>query len=91
FQRSHIDRMPLGDLPGTILHLFVANSQIHWIFNYTYNDNTFVFDDAPIKDALDGVPLSEPDVLHVLEEMIDSGIKEVNPSYENDHVTLSTL
>jgi len=35
--------------------------------------------------------LSEPDVLHVLEEMIDSGIKEVNPSYENDHVTLSTL
>lgn len=91
FQRSHIDRMPLGDLPGTILHLFVANSQIHWIFKYTYNDNTFVFDDAPIKDALDGVPLSEPDVLHVLEEMIDSGIKEVNPSYENDHVTLSTL
>ena len=91
FQRSHIDRMPMGDLPGTILHLVVANSHIHWVFNYTFNNTPFVFDDAPIKDALDGVPMSEPDVLHVLEEMIDSGIKEVNPSYVNDHVTLSTV
>ncbi len=34
FQRSHIDRMPMGDLSGTLLELLVAWPQIHWIFRY---------------------------------------------------------
>ena len=32
FQRSHIDRMPLGDLAGTWLTLTIAYPKIHWIF-----------------------------------------------------------
>lgn len=35
FQHSHIDRMPLGNLPTTFLGLSVAHPDIHWIFNYT--------------------------------------------------------
>src|SRR5512136_2238445 len=35
FQHSHIDRMPLGDLAGTLLTLVVAYPHIRWIFEYT--------------------------------------------------------
>jgi signal transduction histidine kinase len=34
FRRSHIDRMPLGDLGSTILTLVVAYLQIHWLYFY---------------------------------------------------------
>jgi len=40
FQRSHIDRMPLGDVGGTMLNLVVAHPEIHWLFEYQYlNEN----------------------------------------------------
>ena len=76
FQHSHIDRMPLGDLVTTMLHLEVANPQVHWVLNYQFNENSYVFDDAPVKAELEGVSLSEPEILNCLREMIRSGIDE---------------
>ncbi|MBN1317319.1 MAG: sensor histidine kinase, partial [Anaerolineales bacterium] len=32
FKHSHIDRMPLGDLAGTLLTLLVSFPDTHWIF-----------------------------------------------------------
>jgi hypothetical protein len=89
FQRSHIDRMPLGDLVTTMLNLITTNPQVHWIFLYIYNGKEFMFDDAPIKNELVDVPLTEPEVLKVLNEMINSGIREINPEYSMDHVSTS--
>lgn len=79
FQRSHIDRMPLGDLSGTILSLEIGFPQVHWIFTYRGNDEEYRFDDAVIKKELEGIPLSEPAVIHFLREMIDDGIQAVQP------------
>lgn len=87
FQRSHIDRMPIGDLAGTVLHLLVANPQVHWVFEYIHNEEIFSFDDQPVKNELDGLPMSEPEVLSVISEMLHSGIMEVNPEFKSDHVT----
>lgn len=89
FQRSHIDRMPLGDLVGTILHLFIGNPHIHWVFQYQFNDAVFAFDDAPIKQELGDIPLSEPDILKFVRETLENGIKEVNPDYAPDEITLN--
>ena len=69
FQHSHIDRMPLGDLVTTMLHLEVANPDVHWVLNYKFNDRTYIFDDALIKAELEGVSLSEPEILNCLREM----------------------
>lgn len=77
FQRSHIDRMPLGDLAATYRELLIANPQIHWVFIYRKDDQEFVFDDQPVKEVLDGVSLSEPSILNYLRETIDTGIHEV--------------
>jgi len=77
FQNSHIDRMPLGDIPTTFLNLLVSNPVVHWIFIYRINDKEFFFDDEEIKTTLGDVPLTEPEILKVVREIIDTGISEV--------------
>ncbi len=77
FQRSHIDRMPLGDLAGTFLGLLIGSPEVHWIFRYRIDDRQFEFDDAPIKQELEGILLSEPEVLKFLRNTLESGIQEV--------------
>ncbi len=83
FQRSHIDRMPLGDLAGTMLTLVVAYPAIHWLFHYQVNtqneteDTEFTFDDEPIKQELDGLSFTEPTILAFLRELLQEGIGTV--------------
>jgi hypothetical protein len=78
FQRSHIDRMPLGDMAGTILHLVVGSPTTQWTFKYKVNDTNFEFDDQIIKAELDGIPLSEPMVLSFIRNEISNGINNIS-------------
>ncbi len=77
FQRSHIDRMPLGNLAGTLLTLEIGHPEQHFTFIYTVGDHQFCFDDAEVKAILDGVSLTEPDVLRFIREMLEMGIADV--------------
>jgi len=84
FRRSHIDRMPLGDLGSTVLTLVVAYPQIHWLFSYkvvpdvkTGMMQEFLFDDAPIKAELGDIPLTEPDVLAFFRNYLEEGVLAV--------------
>ncbi len=80
FQRSHIDRMPLGDLAGTFLTLVIAFPGIHWKFEYrvklpeTGEEQVFLFDDQPVKNELQGVSLCQPEVLSYLRETLERGV-----------------
>jgi hypothetical protein len=77
FQRSHIDRMPLGDVAGTFLTLLVGNPQIHWVFRYSVDDEIFELDDQQIKQELQEIPLSDPLVLSYLREILESSIRSL--------------
>jgi hypothetical protein len=83
FQRDHIDRMPLGDLPGTVQTLVVAYPNVNWLFNYSaimQNSNRkveFQFDDKPLKDNLEDIPLCEPEVLAYLRSHLEEGVAQV--------------
>jgi anti-sigma regulatory factor (Ser/Thr protein kinase) len=77
FQRSHIDRMPLGDLAGTFLTVLIGSPEIHWTLLYRVNDRDFLFDDTVVKQELADVPLSEPSVLNYLRETLQEGIHTV--------------
>jgi hypothetical protein len=77
FRHSHIDRMPLGDVPGTLLALIVGSPAIHWRLRYRVDGAEFVFDDAPIKAELAGVGLSEPAVLAFLRQHLTEGIAAI--------------
>jgi len=79
FQKSHIDRMPLGDITSTMLHLIIANPQIHVIFRYQADEHEYIFDDATIKRELADVPLSDPLVITYLRDEIEAGIQAVQP------------
>jgi len=83
FQHSHIDRMPLGNLPDTILSLVIAYPQVHWRFHYQVNDQVFDFDDQPVKETLEGVPLTEPGVLAYLRELLEAGVSEISPELDS--------
>jgi anti-sigma regulatory factor (Ser/Thr protein kinase) len=76
FKHSHIDRMPLGDLCSTLLTLIIGTPDIHWLFEYRMNTETFNFDDEPIKETLAGVSLTEPAVMKFIREMIREGIND---------------
>lgn len=77
FKHSHIDRMPLGDISGTLHTLIIGTPEVNWVFEYHMDEDSFIFDDKPIKDALEGVPLSEPAVIKFVREMLDEGIYEL--------------
>ncbi len=70
FQNSHIDRMPMGDLPGTILTLVVGNPQVDFVFRHRVDDKAFEFDTRPIKKELGAVALSEPGVIAYLKQLL---------------------
>lgn len=86
FQRSHIDRMPLGDLASTMLDLEIANPDIHWVLEYHFDDCEFLFDDAPVKIELAGVLMTEPPVLNCLREMLEQGISEAQSCHSGSSV-----
>ena len=79
FQHGHIDRMPLGDVAGTVLSLVIAFPAVHWKLIYTVNDQEFVFDDLPIKETLDGVSLTEPAILAFVRQTLQDGILGIRP------------
>ena len=77
FQRSHIDRMPLGDIAATIFSLVIGSPQVNWVFRYRVDGEEFFFDDALIKAELDGVPMTEPGILTFIRQMIYEGVADV--------------
>jgi hypothetical protein len=83
FQRSHIDRMPLGDLAETFLSLVVGCPDVHWRLVYQFDQDIFEFDDTEIKQTLDGIPLTEPSVLGYLRAAIRDGISQVQRAAES--------
>ncbi len=87
FKHSHIDRMPLGNIASTFLSLLLGTPDIHWIYEHNVNEKYFVFDDQPIKEALDGLPLTEPAVLKYIRESFEEGIDML---YETDSITLES-
>lgn len=87
FQHSHIDRMPLGDLAGTMLHLVIGHPEVHWLFHYQVGDNVFTFDDGPIKEELEGVSLTEPVILTFLREMLEEGVARVQTTTRIETLT----
>lgn len=85
FQHSHIDRMPLGNLPTTFLQLSLCHPETHWVFGYTargpLGTDSFDFDDAPVKETLEGIPLTDPEVLSYLRENFDEGIRTAKQAF----------
>lgn len=70
FSHSHIDCIPLGNVPQTIALLTAANPDIHFVYKHDTDKGIYIFDTQDVKKVLDEVPISHPDILSAIKEMI---------------------
>lgn len=78
FQRSHIDRMPMGDIQTTLLSLVTLNPDLDFLFHYQIDDRSYFLDTGPIKKELEDVSLSDPLVIKYLRESISEGLADLH-------------
>lgn len=80
FMLNHIDRAPLGDMPGTMKTLIWGSPEIDFLYRHTKNGQEFTLDTREIKQVLGGVPLDNPDVLAWIDEYIIEGLNGISVS-----------
>lgn len=76
FQLSHIDRMPLGDLAGTMTALIGPNPEIDFVLKYNVDEKSFIMDTREFKAVLGDVKLSEPEILSYISSFLTENISE---------------
>jgi hypothetical protein len=89
FVRSHIDRMPLGDLCGTVTALIRLNPNLDFLYTRSYNQRSFALDTRELRKILQDVPLDTPDVMSWIEDSIKEQTQEIlDPSAEktDEHI-----
>jgi hypothetical protein len=77
FIYDHIDRLPLGDMAGTIVILASANPTIEFIYTHVVGDEQYIFDTREIKEALDDVAINDVQIFKYLKEMINENLQEI--------------
>jgi anti-sigma regulatory factor (Ser/Thr protein kinase) len=75
FRRSHIDRKPLGDMGASMMVLIAGNPDIDILFTYRRDDYTYQVDTREIREELGEVPMNSPEVLKLIRDDIDKGLK----------------
>ncbi len=71
---SHIDRPPMGDLANAYVLLLGANPDINIVLHYITDENDFSISTKELDEALDGLPLNDPQVMNLVYEMVSSNI-----------------
>ena len=74
---SSIDRMPLGDIAGTMQSLFTANKDVDFVLKITTDDDCYEFSTLEAKEILQVESLETPDVSLAIYGMLDENIKEL--------------
>ena len=78
FKLSHIDRMPLGDINGTIHTLIVYNTAYDFVYTYRFDNKEFVLDTRQMREILGGVPLDEPEISAYIKEYLNENKQETD-------------
>ncbi len=77
FGLHHLDRPPLGDMAGVMSMLASSYSDRDFNYHHITPEGEFVFDTIEVKEALDGVPMTEVSVVKYLEEFITENLAEI--------------
>ena len=72
--RNHIDRPPLGDLGEMMMHAIQGNERIDHLLTYKTDDGEFIFDTREIRRELEGVSLTEPEILIWMRDYINENL-----------------
>ena len=72
-----IDRMPLGDLGGTVTLLISKNDEVRLLFKVTVDNDAFTFDTLEVRQIIGEVSFAEPEIMMFLRDYVNSGIQEI--------------
>ncbi len=75
FKIDNIDRPPLGDIADTVVSMVGNLNQAELLFYYKAFGSDFTLDTREVKKELDGIPISEPEILVFLRDLINENIK----------------
>jgi anti-sigma regulatory factor (Ser/Thr protein kinase) len=78
FSLSHIDRPPIGDLPGTLMTLLMSEESFDLEFHYTIDDQSFDFSTLEIAEMLEGdVDFRDYAIASWIEQYIEEHISQL--------------
>lgn len=78
FGYRNIDRMPLGDISATIHTLVTFNTEIDFVYKYSYNGKSFILDTRQFREILDGVAFNVPEVSAYIMEYLKENKSETD-------------
>lgn len=78
FKHSHIDRVPIGNMPDTMIVLVSSGTNIDFIYKHIKNDKEYILNTIEIKEVLGEVPINSMEVLEWIKGNIIEGIKELS-------------
>ncbi len=77
FGLNHIDRPVMGDLTGTLLILICSPEPIDYVIKHQTPYGEFVLDTREIKQTLENVPITNPEIRGFLREMIQENLAQI--------------
>ena len=82
FGLSHVDRMPLGDLPATMHTLITMQDKIDFLYCFRVNDRSFHLDTREMREILGDISFREAEVSDYLRLYLQDNTNEVT----GDHI-----
>ncbi|MDO4287950.1 MAG: ATP-binding protein [Eubacterium sp.] len=78
FEYDNIDRMPLGNMPDTVITMLMSFGEAELVYLHRYNQKTFAFDSREIKEILqEDSLLGDPDILNWIRGYVEEGLGEI--------------
>ncbi len=77
FQHSHLDRAPLGNLTDTLLSILLRDQHLDLHYVHTIGGRSFELDTTEIRQVLEDLPLTHPQVWTWLQELILDGESQI--------------
>jgi anti-sigma regulatory factor (Ser/Thr protein kinase) len=78
FGLSHIDRMPLGNINGTIETLITCHPDKDFLYTYRYNESSFELDTRNFRKILGDIPFDEPEISSFIKEYLRENKSETD-------------
>jgi len=80
FGYNHLDRLPTGDIAGTIALTASSYPAINFNYTHTTPEGTFVFDTVEIKETLGDIPINNVQVINFMKDLIKDNLEEIKAS-----------
>ncbi|MEA1970258.1 MAG: sensor histidine kinase [Thermodesulfobacteriota bacterium] len=77
FKYSHIDRQPLGDMPGSMATIIAGNPLVDFVYTHLSDGKRYTLDTREVKNKLEDVPIDHPKVIQFIKENIRDGLEEI--------------